>query len=92
MALPTFYNQGDQEIYESGQQYIPQEQYRLGYTAPPSIANAATTSGITNTQAAVPYKWPPQGGGGGDFKGGGKYGNLDMSKTKDFHQAQLPKV
>ena len=63
MALPGFYNQGDQDIYASGDKFIPQEQYRLGYTAPPSIANAST--GITNTQAASPYKWPPQGGGGG---------------------------
>ena len=85
MAIP-FYNQGDQDIYASGQQYIPQERFRLGYTAPPSIANAST--GITNTQAASPYIWPPQGGGGGGDGGGGgfsntnKYGlNLDTMKT-----------
>ena len=83
MAIP-FYNQGDQDIYAGGEHFIPQEQYRLGYTAPPSIANAPLqTAGITNTQAASPYIWPPQ-GGGGDFQGGGKYGHLDMSKTKDF--------
>ena len=84
MAIP-FYNQGDQDIYASGQQYIPQERFRLGYTAPPSIANAST--GITNTQAASPYIWSPQGGGGGGGGGGGfsntnKYGlNLDTQKT-----------
>ena len=80
MAI-DFYNQGDQEIYESGQQYIPQERYRLGYTAPPSIANAPNT-GITNTQAANPYIWPPQGGGGG-----GGFDNIygyDPNKTKTF--------
>ena len=65
MALPGFYNQGDQDIYASGDKFIPQEQYRLGYTAPPSIANAST--GITNTQAASPYIWPPRGGGGGRY-------------------------
>ena len=27
-----------------------------------------------------------QGGGGGDFKGGGKWGNLDLSKTKTFNK------
>jgi len=81
MAIP-FYNQGDQEIYESGNKFIPQEQYRLGYTAPPSIANAST--GITNTQAASPYIWPPQGGGGGGggFSNTNKFGlNLDTMKT-----------
>ena len=82
MALP-FYNQGDQDIYAGGQHFIPQEQYRLGYTAPPSIANAST--GITNTQAASPYIWPPQGGGGGGgdgFSNTNKFGlNLDTMKT-----------
>jgi len=70
MAIP-FYNQGDQDIYASGDKFIPQEQYRLNYT-PSSIANAATT-GITNTQAASPYIWPPRGGGG---DGGGGGGNI----------------
>tara|TARA_R110002020_G_scaffold3896_1_gene17161 strand:- start:105 stop:1130 length:1026 start_codon:yes stop_codon:yes gene_type:complete len=79
MAIP-FYNQGDQEIYESGQHFIPQERYRLGYTAPPSIANAST--GITNTQVAAPYIWPPQGGAGGDINYGNKFNlNLDTMKT-----------
>jgi hypothetical protein len=82
MAIP-FYNQGDQEIYESGNKFIPQEQYRLGYTPPPSIANAPNT-GITNTQAANPYIYPPQGdgGGGGGGGSGNKFGlNLDTQKT-----------
>ena len=82
MALPGFYNQGDQDIYASGDKFIPQEQYRLGYTAPPSIANAST--GIVNTQAANPYIWPPQGGGGGGggFTNTNKYGlNMDTLKT-----------
>jgi len=93
MALPGFYNQGDQDIYASGDKFIPQEQYRLGYTAPPSIANAPTT-GITNTQAAASYMGYPSyqawlaaqggGGGGGDGPGGGLFGNLDLSNTKMF--------
>ena len=82
MALPGFYNQGDQEIYASGDKFIPQEQYRLGYTAPPSIANAATTSGITNTQAANPYIYPQGGGGGGG--GGGGFGGLDNKYGLDL--------
>jgi len=81
MAI-SFYNQGDQDIYESGDHFIPQERFRLGYTAPPSIANAQTTSGITNTQAANPYLYPPQQGGGG----GGLHNvyGYDPTKTKTF--------
>jgi len=86
MALPGFYNQGDQDIYTGGEHFIPQEQYRLGYpnTPPPSIANAST--GITNTQAASPYIWPPQGYYPGDGGGGGtgnKFG-LNLDTQKDF--------
>ena len=82
----SFYNQGDQDIYAGGEHFIPQERFRLGYMAPPSIANAQTTSGITNTQAASPYIWPPQGGGGGIGGGGpgssNKFGlNMDTLKT-----------
>jgi len=81
MAIP-FYNQADQDIYASGDKFIPQEQYRLNY-APPSIMGQNTNLGITNTQAASPYIWPPQGGGG---DGGGvssnKFGlNMDTEKT-----------
>ena len=67
MAAP-FYSQADQDIYASGNRFIPQEQYRLNY-APPSIMGQNTNLGITNTQAASPYKWPPkwppEGGGNG---------------------------
>ena len=78
----SFYNQGDQDIYAGGEHFIPQERFRLGYMAPPSIANAQTTSGITNTQAALPYQWPPQGGGGGGGGSGNKFGlNMDTLKT-----------
>ena len=88
MAIP-FYNQSDQDIYAGGEHFIPQERFRLGYMAPPSIANAQTTSGITNTQAASPYIWPPQGGGGGIGGGGpgssNKFG-LDMDTLKTISQ------
>ena len=84
MALPGFYNQGDQEIYESGNKFIPQEQYRLGYTHPPSATQEAGAAGITNTNVAQPFIWPPQegGGGGGGFSNTNKFGlNLDTMKT-----------
>ena len=34
--------------------------------------------------SSLPWYQQTGGGGGGDFKGGGRYGNLDLSKTKDF--------
>jgi hypothetical protein len=84
MALPGFYTQADQDIYASGDKFIPQEQYRLGYTHPPSATQAAG-AGITNTNVAKPYIWPPQGGGegaGAGFSNTNKFGlNLDTLKT-----------
>ena len=88
MAVP-FYNQADQAIWESGNKFIPQEQYRLNYTPSAMLASTVgNTGGVTNTQAAVPYIWPPQGGGGGGGggTGGGIWGNLDMSKSKMFDE------
>ena len=69
MALP-FYNQGDQDIYASGDRFIPQEQYRLNYTPSTQLANTiGNTGGVTSTGAAIPYIFPPQGGGGGGGAG-----------------------
>jgi len=52
MAIgPSFYNQGDQEIYKNFQ-YVPREQYRLGFTAPTVNEQKITeTFGIPNTNA-----------------------------------------
>ena len=44
-----------------------------------------TAPGTGITQLATPtIKYPPQ--GGGDFKGGGIWGNLDLSKSKTFNK------
>jgi len=52
MAAPLFYNQGDQAIYNSGMNFVPQEKYRLGYTAPTvEEQKIAQTFGIPNTNA-----------------------------------------
>ena len=49
--MVAFYNQGDQNIYKNFQ-YVPQEKYRLGFTAPTTTPTAAPVSGgITNTNA-----------------------------------------
>ena len=53
MAAPLFYNQGDQNIYKDFQ-YVPQEKYRTGFTAPVQGGgqDASTSSfGIPNTNA-----------------------------------------
>jgi len=89
MAAP-FYSQADQAIYQSGDKFIPQEQYRLNYaplggTLPPSIANAST--GITGTQAANPYIWPPQGEGGGNIPVGPNIS--DFQTTIEARQKRL---
>jgi len=72
MAAP-FYSQADQDIYASGNKFIPQEQYRLGPYTPPAIMGQNTNAGITSTGVANPYKWPwpiPTGdGGAGDISG-----------------------
>jgi len=68
MAAPLFYNQGDQDIYNSGIKFRPQQEYLLNeYTAPTTTPTAAPVSGGIMTQAPIIY--PPiinQGGGGGD--------------------------
>ena len=64
MAAP-FYNQVDQDIYAGGDHFIPQQQYRLNYTPSQSLASTVgNTGGVTGTNVAQPFIWPPQGEGG----------------------------
>ena len=58
------------------------------YTAPTAAANiAATTPGLTAEQLRLLY--PERNTGGNDgFRGGGAFGNLDMSKSKEFEVAR----
>ena len=52
--MAAFYNKGDQAIYNSGQHFVPQEKYRLGYTAPaPSVEEQKITQtfGLPATNA-----------------------------------------
>ena len=83
MAVP-FYTQSDQDIYAGGEHFIPQERYRLNYTPSTMLANTiGNTGGITNTNAAQPIIWPPQGGGGDDGRFHNVYG-YDPNVTKEF--------
>ena len=55
MAVPSFYNQADQKLYEDFQ-FVPQEKYRTGFTAPVQGGgeDASTPSfGIPNTNAFI---------------------------------------
>ena len=48
--MVAFYNQADQDIYNSGSKFVPQERYRLDYK-PPVTAPPVASGGITNTNA-----------------------------------------
>ena len=70
MALET-----GQDYYNYYSSMMPWGNQGTGTTAP----------GTGITQLATPgIKYPPQGGGGGQSGLGGRYGNLDLSKTKNF--------
>jgi len=75
MAGPSFYNKGDQAIYNAGDKFIPQREYLdsdyiptkgisyEGDGSPVSYANAMGNQGI---MTQTPLKYIPQGEGGGD--------------------------
>ena len=67
MALPIGPYEGqDLTDYEAGNKFLPRQFYSLGFPNTPPPSNAST--GITNTQAAAPYKWPPLMGGIGELR------------------------
>ena len=66
MALPKFYNQGDQDIYNSGQHFIPQEDTRLDYKKPLPMSE---TEQVTQSYG-IPYTNAFTGGGDGGGSGG----------------------
>ena len=87
MATPLFYNQGDQNIYKDFQ-YVPQEKYRTGFTAPTTTPIAAPVSGgITNTDAFT-------NSGGNDFNPAGNafgYGTpVSEVNVRTFNPQKLP--
>ena len=89
--MVAFYNQGDQNIYNSGQHFVPQEQYRLGYTAPtPSVEEQKITQtfGIPNTNAFT-------NSGGGNYSGptGNLINNFNaINQDKYFSNQATPNV
>ncbi len=54
--MAPFYNLGDQNIYNAGQYFIPQEKYRLNYNAPIVEEEEETSSiGIPNTNSFINF-------------------------------------
>ena len=85
--MAAFYNQGDQNIYKDFQ-YVPQEKYRLGFTAPVQGGgqDASTPSfGIPNTNAFT--------NSGDDNNFSGSTSNLggQFQRAVDARQARLNK-
>ena len=80
-SAPSFYGQEDRDIYNQGFSFIPQLAYRGAFNPNQStslIPQPAT--GIT-TVPVLPIQ--PQ-GRDDDFRGGGIFGNLDLSRSKEF--------
>ena len=86
-SAPSFYGAADRAIYDAGNFFIPQEQFRGAFTmqTPPATATsgAAATTGINTVLN--------QGGGGGGnpFTGGISDLTGDFRKTVDDRQANL---
>ena len=88
--MVAFYNQADQDIYNSGSKFVPQERYRLGYTPPVQGGgqDASTPSfGIPNTNAFT-------NSGGNDFNSAGNafgYGSpVNEVNVRTFNPQELP--
>jgi len=80
----AFYEGIDEEIYEGGDHYVPMQQFRLNKFVP-TVKTTPVTS-PTSTSYGIPRIYPYGGGGDGEYQGGGKWGNLDLSKEKTFNK------
>ena len=77
----AFYEGIDEEIYEGGDHYVPMQRFRLNqnYT-PNSVTPDMTAGGGISTL----YPYSGSANYNDKYRGGGKWGNLDLSKTKTF--------
>ena len=87
--MVAFYNQGDQEIYDEGEHFIPQQQYRLN-----KFNNTVAPMPMDGTQQVtqefgIPYTGAFTNAGGGGGGGFGKFGNLDESNMKMFYDQNV---
>ena len=84
-SAPSFYGAADRAIYDAGNYFIPQEQYRGAFTmqTPP----ATGTSGAAATRGINTVLNQGGGGGGNPFTGGISDLTGDFRKTVDDRQA-----
>ena len=73
-AAPNFYNQADQNIYNQGFSFIPQERFRGGAF---NIPTSTTTTGAATGINTVPINM----GGGGGGSGGGNFSIDELLKN-----------
>ena len=80
-SAPSFYGQEDRDIYNQGFSFIPQLAYRGAFNPnqSTSLTPATPATGITTLPVL-----PIQQGRDDDFRGGGLFGNLDLSRSKEF--------
>ena len=82
-SAPSFYGQADQDIYNQGFSFIPQLAYRGAFN-PNQSTSLAPATGITTLPVPLSPMQIQQGRGDDDFRGGGIFGNLDLSRSKEF--------
>ena len=75
--MVAFYNQGDQDIYNSGIKFRPQQEYLLNKYTAPTAQIEPVPGGITNTNAFT-Y-------GGGDSGGGALQVGNPMMNFKNYY-------
>ena len=86
--MVAFYNQADQQLYDEGLKYLPQEKYRLSLGDNNQV-NRLDFSNLSNSgimsQSPFPYIYPPinYGGGEGRDNSFGPTESIDESTTSD---------
>jgi|TARA_B100000073_G_scaffold150082_1_gene123711 hypothetical protein len=90
-AAPTFYNQADQNIYNQGFSFVPQERFRGGAF---NFPTTPTTTGAATGIETVPIN---MGGGGGNSMFTGGVNNLitdynTITKDRYFRNQDTPLV
>jgi hypothetical protein len=78
VAIPNMNWMGNEP---TGSAYDVYRYYMGGGNPDANTSGSGSGGGITSLPLPL---YPPTGGGGGDYQGGGKFGNLDLSKTKTF--------
>ena len=81
-SAPSFYGQADQDIYNQGFSFIPQLAYRGAFSPRSSTPTALSPTTTTTTLPLLPIQ--PQGRDDDPSGLGGLFGNLDLSKSKEF--------